>query len=164
MMTHRKWSKGAELSEKFFTPHFSTAPALSKVKLEGQRSVTALWFTTQCLPKVFENVSKNGLLLHFDNASSHTSNLTSQFLAESNIKTIPHPPYSPDLEMCDFWLFAGLKRYLRGRSFRTEQELNAAVLEYFDTIPESGWRGAFDTWKSRMERCIEVGWDYFENL
>jgi hypothetical protein len=65
--------------------------------------------------------------------------------------------------MCDFWLFAGLKRNLRGRSFQSEEELDSAVFEYFDSIPESGWRGAFVMWKSRMERCIKANGDYFEH-
>lgn len=142
---------------------FSSTGLVQAVKLEGQKSVTALWYTTQCLPKVLENVSKTDLFLHHDNASSHTANLTSQYLATNNIKTIPHPPYSPDLAMCDFWLFAGLKRNLRGRSFGSEEELDAAVLEYFNSIPENGWRGAFDMWKSRMERCIEHNGDYFND-
>jgi histone-lysine N-methyltransferase SETMAR len=142
---------------------FKSTGLIQAVKLEGQKSVTALWYTTQCLPKVFENSPKTGILLLHDNASSHTASLTTQYLAKNNIKIIPHPPYSPDLAMCDFWLFSGLKRNLRGRSFRSEEELDLAVHEYFDSIPESGWRGAFDMWRSRMERCIEAKGDYFES-
>src|SRR5215469_6301242 len=44
-------------------------------------------------------------LLHHDNAPSHTSVLTQQFLAKYKIAVIPHPPYSPDLAPCDFFLF-----------------------------------------------------------
>jgi hypothetical protein len=34
-------------------------------------------------------------LLHHDNAPSHTSVLTQQFLAKYEMVAIPHPPYSP---------------------------------------------------------------------
>ena len=81
---------------------FRTTGLVQAVKLEGQKSVTALWYTTQCLPKVFGDAGKTGLILHHDNASSHTASLTSEYLAKNNIKTIRHPPYSPDLAMCDF--------------------------------------------------------------
>jgi histone-lysine N-methyltransferase SETMAR len=104
---------------------------------------------------------KTGLILHHDNAPGHTASLTSECLAKNKIKTIRHPPYSPDLAMYDFWLFAGLKRHLRGRSFESEEEIDAPVLEYLNSIPESVWHGAFDAWKSRMERCIEAE-GYFE--
>ena len=36
---------------------------------------------------------------------THTSVLTHQFLAKNKIAIIPHPPYSPDLAPCDFFLF-----------------------------------------------------------
>jgi hypothetical protein len=136
---------------------FNTEGLVQAVKLKGQKSVTALWYTTKCLPRVFENAARRGLLLHHDNAPSHTANLTTQYLAENKIKTVPHPAYSPDLAMCDFWLFAGLKRNLRCPTFRSEEELDAAVMDYFEFIPKSEWREAFAKWKKRMQRCIEAG-------
>jgi len=44
-------------------------------------------------------------LLRCDNALSHTSVLTQQFLAKNKIAVIPYPPYSPDLAPRDFCLF-----------------------------------------------------------
>lgn len=156
--------KQRTLGKILYAVFFRSTGLVKAVKLEGQRTVTAKWYTTHCLPKVLEGLSVSGLMLHHDNASSHTSSLTTQFLADNNIKIIPHPPYSPDLAMCDFWLFSGLKRNLRGRSFGSESELDEAVMEYFEGIPEEGWLAAFDMWLDRMERCIQVRGDYFENL
>jgi histone-lysine N-methyltransferase SETMAR len=141
---------------------FNTSGLVEAVKLEGQKSVTSLWFTTKCLPRVFQNASRRGLMLHMDNASSHTANLTLEYLAEKKVKVVPHPAYSPDVAMCDFWLFAGLKRNLRGRSFSSEEELDLAVLEYFESIPKDRWRAAFDMWRNRMVRCIEAKGEYFD--
>ena len=42
---------------------------------------------------------------HQDNASVHDSILITDYLTKIYIKTIPHPPYSPGLAPCDFWLF-----------------------------------------------------------
>jgi histone-lysine N-methyltransferase SETMAR len=39
-------------------------------------------------------------LLHDDNA--HTSLKTTEFVTNSNMFIVPHPPYSPDLAPCDF--------------------------------------------------------------
>ena len=36
---------------------------------------------------------------------SHNSILVTDYLTRMGIKTVPHPPYSPDLAPCDFWLF-----------------------------------------------------------
>jgi len=64
-------------------------------------------------------------LLHHDNAPSHTSVLTQQFLAKNKISVIPHPPYSPDLAPCDFFLFPKMKLKLKGRRFGTTEEIQA---------------------------------------
>ena len=51
---------------------------------------------------------------HQDNAPVHNSILVTDYLTKMGIKTVRHPPYSPDLAPCDFWLFAKLKEKLRG--------------------------------------------------
>jgi histone-lysine N-methyltransferase SETMAR len=64
-------------------------------------------------------------LLHHDNAPSHTSVLTQQFLAKYKMAGIPHPPYSADLAPCDFFLFPKLKLNLKGRRFDTTEEIQS---------------------------------------
>ncbi len=34
-----------------------------------------------------------------------TSPQLTDYLTKMGIKTVPHPPYIPDLAPCDFWLF-----------------------------------------------------------
>jgi hypothetical protein len=38
---------------------------------------------------------------------------------------IPHPLYSPDLTLCDLFLFPKMKLKLKGRWFETIQEIQA---------------------------------------
>jgi hypothetical protein len=64
-------------------------------------------------------------LLHHDNAPSHTSVFNQQFLTKNKIAVIPHPPYSPDLATCDFFLFSKMKVKLKGRRFNTLEEIKA---------------------------------------
>ena len=45
-------------------------------------------------------------VLHHDNAPAHTAHSVREFLAKKNIPVFPHPPYSPDLAPCDFYLFS----------------------------------------------------------
>ena len=40
---------------------------------------------------------------------------------------IPHPAYSPDLAPSDYLLFPNLKKDIRGRHFRSKEEVVAAV-------------------------------------
>ncbi|GFW09719.1 histone-lysine N-methyltransferase SETMAR [Trichonephila clavipes] len=60
---------------------------------------------------------RNGILLHHDNARPHIAHCVLHVLQQSNAEILPHPPYSPDLTPCDFWLFPQFKKPLRGKHF-----------------------------------------------
>ena len=60
-------------------------------------------------------------LLHHDNAPVHSSHLIQNFLAKHGIPVVRHPPYSPDMAPCDFWLFPKLKTPLKGSRLRVEK-------------------------------------------
>ena len=62
-------------------------------------------------------------VLHHDNAPAHTALSIGEFLAKKNIPVLPHPPYSPDLALCDFYLFPKLKSKLNGHHFRTLENI-----------------------------------------
>jgi histone-lysine N-methyltransferase SETMAR len=66
-------------------------------------------------------------LLHHDNVPSHTSVLTQQFLSKNKMTVISHPPYSPDLTPCDFFLFQKIKLKLKGRRLDTIEEILAEL-------------------------------------
>jgi hypothetical protein len=67
------------------------------------------------------------------NAPSHISVLTQQFLAEPIMAVIAHPPYSPDLTPCDFFLFPKIKLKLKGCRFDTTEEIQAESPRLIDT-------------------------------
>ncbi|GFV88761.1 uncharacterized protein TNCV_3355131 [Trichonephila clavipes] len=103
---------------------FRSTGFIKAIKLEGQKIVTANWYTSKCLPEILQKVNFRGLMLHHDSASSHIAGLTAEFLKQKQIKVIEHPSYSPDLAICDFWLFINLKKNIRGRRFHSEEEID----------------------------------------
>ena len=62
-------------------------------------------------------------ILHHDNAPSHTSHLVQQFLAKHGTAQLQQPPYSPDLTLCDFFLFPRLKKVLKGHRFEATEDI-----------------------------------------
>ena len=50
------------------------------------------------------------------------------------IKTVRHPPYSPDLAPCDFWSFPKLKEKLRGCRYEKIEEMKEAVTKVIDSL------------------------------
>ena len=74
------------------------------------------------------------------------------------IKTVTHPPYSPDLASCDFWLFPKLK----GCRYETIEEMKKAVTKVIDTLTQEDFYGAFQKLLERYNKCIAAGGNYFE--
>ena len=62
---------------------------------------------------------------HQDNVPVHDSILITDYLTKMVIKTVPQPPYSPDLVLCD--LFLKLKEKPRGCRYETIEEMKEAV-------------------------------------
>ncbi len=75
---------------------------------------------------------------------------------------LPHPPYSPDLAPCDFWLNDYIKRHLQDQP--DENSLFKAVTEVLNSIPEEEYRKTFKKLLKRYQLCIKNKGDYFEHL
>ena len=73
-------------------------------------------------------------------------------------KTVPHPPYSPDLAPCDFCLFPKL----RGCRYETIEEMKEAVMKVIDTLTQEEFDGVFQKLLERYNKCIAAGGVYFE--
>jgi hypothetical protein len=56
---------------------------------------------------------------------------------------IPHPPYTPDLAPCDFFLFPKLKLKLKGRRVDTTEEMQAESPRVLDALAEKDFQEAF---------------------
>ncbi|KMQ86491.1 mariner transposase [Lasius niger] len=142
------------------TGHVSTVP------LAQRRTVNSEWYTTICLPQVFGEIRKTNrrrrIILHHDNASSHTSTRTSDFLSIQNVDLMSHPPYSPYLAPNDFFLFPNIKNKLRGQRFSTFEEAVDAFIMHVLEIPKSEWKKCFENWFTRMQKCIDLHGEYFE--
>ena len=97
---------------------------------------------------------------HQDNAPVHNSILVTDYLSKMGIKSVPQPPYSPDLIPSDFWLFPMLKEKLRGCRYETIDEMDEAVMKVIDMLTQEDFHGAFQ--KLEWYKCIAAGGDYFE--
>ena len=108
------------------------------IPLENGKTVTAKWYTEECLSNVLKQVEKhprlNDLVIHHSNASSHNATQTMKFLEAQRIKLMGYPAYSPDLSLCDFWLFPKINEQLRGKHFQDIYELHTAVQEQMEGL------------------------------
>lgn len=150
---------------------FRRTDVVAVVPLQQGRTVTAAWFTEVALPAAFKRLQEErpraglrGILLHQDNAPAHTAAKTIDFLHDSGVQLLPHPPHSPDLAPSDFFLFPEAKKRLRGKRFESVDGAIAAFRDVLDDIPKSEFQKCFDKWFWRMDECIRARGEYFEKI
>jgi len=97
-----------------------------------------------------------------DNARPHTANIVKQFLATKGVVQLEHPPYSPELNPPDFFLFPRLKLALKGKRFDDIPDIQRNVTMLLKSIPPEDFLRSFQDMYSRSQRCIVMGGDYFE--
>ena len=105
---------------------------------------------------------RSGFILHQDNAPVHVSRVVKQTMSELGIESLQHPPYSPDLAICDFFLFPTAKNYLRGKKYESREELGAAITKVLHMVSRDGLQHVFGAWVERWDKCIESRGSYFE--
>jgi [histone H3]-lysine36 N-dimethyltransferase SETMAR len=109
-------------------------------------------------PKLWQN----GWILHQDNAPAHNALSVKQFLANKNITVMEHPPYSPDLAPCDFYLFPKIKSVLKGTHFLSIEDVKVKTTEILNSLTENDMRNCFERWQHRMQLCVNSKGNYFE--
>ena len=102
---------------------------------------------------------KRKVKLHCDNAPSHRIDGE---LCALNIPRVPHPPYSPDLAPCDFYLFGFLKTMLEGRNFESDEDLLAQVRAILKSIPQATLQMVYIEWVQRLHKCIQNDGEHVE--
>ena len=99
-------------------------------------------------------------LFHMDNARSHTSNATCEYMTDHGMRRMPHPPYSPDLAPCDFFLFGYIKTKLIGSEFATKDEALEKINAILKEIPKETLISTFYEWMRRLEEVIDSNGEY----
>jgi hypothetical protein len=72
-----------------------------------------------------------------------------------------HPPYSPDLALCDFLLFPKLKNALMGQRFADIPDIQRNVT-LLRGIPENDFQDCCQQWHHRRTKCTASQGEYFE--
>ena len=120
---------------------FNSNGPIVQVPCPSGHTVTGRFYKNSVLKKVKEFYNKkqpskgwSGVHLLHDNASSHKCEVVKSFLASEKVKVLNHPPYSPDLSPCDFFLFPRLKKMLSGNKYTSRSSLGSAIYQCLQQI------------------------------
>ena len=134
-------------------------------------SVTGKFYRESVLTQLFDFYQKRrprtgvrGIKLLHDNALAHKSATVQEYLRESRLNVLDHPPYRPDLSPYYFWLFPVLKEMLAGHCFESLCGIGSAVYQCLQHIPKEDYWAAFRKWVDWCKMCVEADGAYFEGL
>ena len=98
-----------------------------------------------------------GILLQQDNARVHTCEIAMDAIERNGYELLPHPAYSPDLAPSDCFLFPNLKNLkkdIRGRHFRSNEEVVAVVEEWVRDKDPGFFSSGLMALEHRWSKCI----------
>ena len=125
-----------------------------------ETEIDAVIYTDQitCYNKKRPSKGWSGVHLLHDNASSHKCEVVKSFLASEKVKVLKHPPYSPDLNPCDFFLFPRLKKMLSGNMYTSRSSLGSAIYQCLQQTPKEDYLSAFRDWVKKVTKmCFSKG-------
>ena len=90
-----------------------------------------------------------GFILHWDIAPVHTAHIVTNFLAsKEGVEVLRHPPYSPDLAPCNFFLFPKMKNKLAGELMSSET-FSKMWFGVAPTLTKDNFTAAYQKWLER---------------
>ena len=99
---------------------------------------------------------------HEINAPSHKTKKVNDFSMKKQICFIDHPPYSPDLSPCDYFMFPKLKTAMKAAFYDDVPTIQAAVTQVLKNIPKTEFKESMDKLVDHSKRCIELNRSYSE--
>jgi len=96
-----------------------------------------------------------------DGATSHTARASMEVLRQkfpgrliSRFGDVPWPPRSPDLSLCDFFLWGHLKSKVYQYKPQTLDELKDEITRVVGEVPGQMLTDAMDSFRERLHSCI----------
>ena len=75
---------------------------------------------------------------------------------------MPHPPYSPDPSLSDFYLFPWMKKVLKWKSFADVEDMKQKMAEALKGIKTHEFKTVLSNGKRCLDRYIASNGEYFE--
>ena len=106
-------------------------------------------------------VTREVLLLH-DNAPVHKSNVVQAAIRQAGFAELNHSAYSPDIAPTDYHMFSHLKKFLRGKSFGSDDEVIATVESYLSDLDSEFFSTGIESLHDRWLRVVAIEGQYIQ--
>lgn len=112
------------------------------------------------LERLQENHNGSELTIMHDNARPHTAKMTEQFLVSAGIQRIPQPPYSPDMNLLDRFIFRNMETRRSHKSFKTESEVRVFLNEFLNDQTRVMLQNELLHFRQELQEIIDAEGDY----
>ncbi|MEW8547198.1 MAG: transposase [Candidatus Thiodiazotropha sp.] len=153
VLEHDRWGGGSVLVWAGISSNYRTRLVILRQAVNAQRyrdevlGPVALPFMRRYIP--------NGIFQH-DNARPHTARLTTNFLQANNVNVMDWPSLSPDLAPIEhLWDELGRRVYARDPQPANPQQLERALLQEWQRIPQNVIRRLVLSMRRRCNACIQ---------
>lgn len=110
----------------------------------------------------FDGSTNRDFILLQDNATPHVSVPTLAFFGENDFDLLSHPPYSPDLALCDFWAFPHVKSQMRGKVYPNIEAVQKEVKSILRKTPKEMFAQAMYDLPVCWSKCVQSAGEYFK--
>ena len=114
-------------------------------RLERGQTIDHQYYIDNCLRPVVDEIKRQrpsygtrGIKIHHDNGRPHVHKDVLTYLESEGLTVMPHPPNSPDLSPCDFWLFDLIKQNLDDQN--DSQSLYDAVVSFMYSLSKEEYK------------------------
>ena len=102
------------------------------------------------------------VFLQCGNAPVHKSNVAQAAIRQTSFTELNHPAYSPDIAPTDYHMFSHLKKFLRGKSFESDDEAIATVEDYLGDLDQDFFSQGISSLRDRWYRVVASGGQYIQ--
>lgn len=105
-------------------------------------------------------IMPENMRLQHDNARPHTALQTQAHLENLNIRLIRQPAYSPDLNLCDRYIFPRLEASRHKTNFNSRDDIQDFLNQKLSEFTAARMNNALNDLQEHLEKVIEVGGKY----
>ena len=101
-------------------------------------------------------------LVHFDNAKPHKSAGAQESFNTYPFKSVPNPPFSPDVSPLDFGVFGTVKDLMPMGTIESDEELKETITSILNDLGKDYIKKVFLAWEKRLQQVIDTNGDYVQ--
>ena len=144
-------------SKKMYAIFFNSGGPVVQVPCPSGHTVTGRFYKHCILKKVNEFYSKKRPSKGFYMTTPPLISVRCKSFWLLKRWVLNHPPYSPDLSLCDFFLFPRLKKMLSGNKYTSRSSFGSAIYQCLQQILKEDYLSAFRDWVKVTKMCFSEG-------